>query len=498
MRGDDIKRAFDKITLSTEQKNLITNSILENREIRTAKKVRHVAWKQALQVCLLVVLCAMVVAASMVLRPAQGGNNAALAGESEAVSMETEAVSVETEASRPEIPDEITFAYIVNKMMNSSSYYTTFSGKGVKEDVYSKLSATIDVQYNSQTSEYYEHYHSTHYGGADGTGPVITQDLETYCDGTKTLFYNNERKNFKVIDCPINEIDIFNKEIVLLGVNFSGLFRLKAYETLPITDFSYSYIKYDLTITKYLDRDCAVLTRSFQWKLPDANTLEETPYQTTTEYYYVDILTGLVLNYEWRNEAGEVIESFKFTEVKIDEDLNVKTVADAGGKYDDYRKFMAVKENLADHTAIATQTVGNLQITMEYKYRVVKGDVVTVKTTVKNIGSEPVSLWAPSIIDGVQGCVSLSAYRNGKACNFGLVVEEVAKPDEIFFGELQPGESFTREDVFDTNQAEEMQLDENDETSTLIEVRGKIYIHNGDDFASETVITELAYTPFYR
>lgn len=466
MRENDIRRAFDKITLSEEKKNLIANIILENREVRTGKKVRHVVWKQVAQVCLLLALCVMIIVAPMVFKPAQNNNNAALA----------EGTLSETSEIKSEIPDDITFEDIINKMKNSKTYYKTISGTAVKAGTYPKESATIEIQYNSQTSEYYEHRKSTIIiNNVDIY--TVTEDVETYCDGTTVSIYNNETKTF-------SKDNVSNDDYLFFWLRLPEI-QINSYN---------DRLNREFTITKYLDRNCAVFTESTLWKDPNANTDGEPKYETVTLYYYVDILTGVVLNYESRNEAGDIIDNFKFTEVKFDEDLKVKTIIDAGNQYDDYCDLMVLKENQADHTAIAKQTIGNLQITMDiYKYRNNKGDIITIVTTVKNIGSEPVTLWAPHISKyGIMDSIALSTYLNGELFNLGRILEPEEVAFEIYEEALQPGESVTRKDIYDTNLADEMK------NEGIIEVRAEIGVRgeNGE-YNKETVKTELYYTPFH-
>lgn len=492
MKENDIQKVFDKITLSEGKKNLIANSIIQKREVRTGKKVNYTVWRQVLQVCLLIVLSVMVVIVPMLIKPTQ--SNTGLNGLAEGSSTDSEAVSDDTsadtsdtssEVSEPDIPDDITYEYIIGKMTDDNIYYDTISGTLMS--YYPKSipiqSSTIVFQHDNRTSGYYEYYKSN-----------LGADQETYCDGTKTVFYNNERKVFSVYNYPLTNIkDLSEIALYSNAGSLAGLTWLKAPKSLKE---AYGNFNHEITMTKYLDRDCAVLTRSVKWLDPNSNPDEELKYQNMTVYEYVDVLTGVILCYECKNEAGEVAESVKFTDVKFNEDLKVKSIAEAGTKYDDYFELMALKIEKNNITT-ATQTIGNLQITMEFnKYYILKGDKVVVKTTVRNVGSEPITLYAPSNADGIQGSASLSTYYKGEAYNFGLVKEEVDKSNEIYTGELQPGESFTREDVFDTNQAEDIELKENMELYAFIEVRANVNILDGEEFKSEIVTAEVQYRPF--
>ncbi len=489
MKENDIQKTFDKITLSEEKKNLIVNSIIQKREVRTGKKVNYTLWKQALQVCLLIVLCVMVVFTPVLLKPAQdtqgNSNFAGLTGgentDSSAAATESSEISDTSSVAiiDSDIPDVITYEYIIDKMTDDNIYYNTLSGTLVSNYLKSipSQSSTTVIQYNNRTSEYYE-------ARFDNTG----SNLELFSDGKKSVFYNNARKTYRVYDFPLFNIkDMSEYSKLEDNGTLAGIVWLRAPKILKE---AYGNYNREITITEYLGRKCAVLTKSLNLLDPNASTENGLVYINGTMYEYVDVLTGVILYYEVKAEAGEIFESVKFTEVKFNEDLKVKTIADEGDKYNDYRELMVIKTE-AENRATATQTIGNLQITMEFdKYRIAKGDTLTVKTTVKNVGSEPVTLWAPTSAYKIQGSVSLSTYCDGVEFKFGHVVDDCPVTDDIYTGELQPGESFTREDVYDTNKADEK------DTDGTLEVRAKIFIF-GDDYTSETVKVEVCYIPFY-
>jgi hypothetical protein len=502
MKENDIKKAFDKITLSKEKKNLIANSITEKREVRTGKKINYALWKQVAQVCLLIMLSVLVVITPILFGSSSvnnTSNNHAGLTEGED-SMLTSDIDISTSEVNPEtsdttsqpsdtssdpdpkipedapnvvidenIPEEITYEYILNKLTDDNIYYNTLSGILVSADLNS--SSSVEIQHNSRTAEYHER--ST---GSNGF------KLEAFGDGSQTVVYNTQNKTFRVYNFAMINTKDLGEVTSASNENLPGIFWLRAPKAIKQ---AYSNFNREITRTKYLDRDCVILSHAVR----GMNTNQE--YENFTAYYYVDIQTGVLLCYECKNEAGEIMEGTKFSEIKFNQDLRVKKITDAGDVFNDYRELMVVKAG-EGNKATAKQTIDNLEITMRFSHlHSVRGDTITVQTTVKNVGNEPKTLFAPTSSFGIQGCLNLSVFINGSEFNLGKLENTQEVTADEYTGELKPGESFTKEDVFYTAIAGEIEHD------GTIEVRATVGLQDGaNDFRSVTTVAEITFTPF--